>query len=446
MSSLDTAIASAVSGLSSQGTSIAIISQNIANANTTGYKVSDVRFSSLVTGAGATASGVVTTSTTTNLASQGAIASTNVATHLAVQGGGFFIVTNSVNVANATSNNTSSDHYTRNGAFTADKNGFLVNNEGQYLLGQPTDPSGAILSKGTNDLTSLQPVYVNASQGSAKGTSRLAIGANLPANAAAGTALTTSTEIFDSLGISSTVTETWTKDSTLPNVWHLTLSNPAYTSDTTKQSGALSATSTDFDITFNGDGTIATATETTAGTSLTTSDIPLAITWTGTGETGANDSAISLNLGTAGQSNQLTQFTSTTTIPSISVAGITQDGLPFGKLTGVTIDKTGLVTASFDNGLKEPVYQIPLGTFTNPNGLTLVGGSVYSSSTSSGPVVLAIPNTGTAGTIESSALESSNTDTTTSLSQLVTSQQSYNAASKVISTVNAMYQALVQAI
>jgi len=445
MSSLDSAVASALSGLNAQGASISVISQNIANADTTAYKSSQTNFSSLVTGSGATASGVVTSNNTADLTSQGSITATGVSTNLAIQGGGFFVVTDN------TANQTSGFDYSRNGDFTIDKNGFLVNNEGEFLLGQQTNSTGTVLASGTNSLTSLTPVFVNAALGAAKATSQLAFGANLPADAAPGAIFTTSTEIFDAEGISSTLNETWTNNGA--NSWNLTFSNPVRTSDQTGGSSGL-ITPTSIDLTFNGDGTIASASVTGSGvvqnTANTPISIPLAIDWTtaggATNATNATPSTIALSLGTVGQSNELTQYASTSVPINVSVSGMPQDGLPPGKLTGITVTATGLVTATFDTGLKEPVYQLALGTFKNENGLTLSGGTVYSASVTSGAVILADPGSGAAGSIESSALEASNADTTAELSALVTAQQAYNASAKVIGTVGTMFSSLLQAI
>ena len=424
MANLNSAITTAVSGLNAQGTAIAALSQNISNADTNAYKSSQTDFASLVTGSGAQASGVVTATTSTNITAQGSINSTAVNTNIAIQGSGFFVVTNS------TSNQSVAYNYTRDGEFTTDQNGFLVNNEGQYLLGQPTDSSGLVTVSNANSINSLVPVSVSATKGSAKATSALSIGANLPADAAFGASFSTAVTVYDALGISSDIVVTWTKDPSTPNVWNASLADPVLTSNYSTSTGSISPNT--IAITFNGDGSIATPTSATA----------LAITWT----TGASNSTINLNLGTPGKTDQLSQFTSTGSTPNVSVTGITQDGVRFGKLTSITVDQTGLVTAKFDNGLKQPVFQIPLATFPNANGLTHVDGSVYQISSNSGSVVLQNPNQGSAGSIVASAVEGSNTDTTTELSKLVVSQQAYSASSKVISTVSTMYNSLLQAI
>jgi flagellar hook protein FlgE len=423
MASLNSAINTSVSGLNAQGSNIATISNNISNSDTFAYKSTETYFSSLVTGSGANASGSVTTGTTVNIQSQGGLTPTSVATNMAIQGNGFFAVTDSP------TNDTTSTVFTRNGTFTTDKEGFLVNNEGQYLLGQPTNASGVVTVPGTNSVSSLSPVNVNASRGTAKATSALAIGANLPANAVIGGSYTTSTTVYDALGVSSDVTFTWTKNGA--NDWTLGLSDPVLTSDGTTVTGTISPNTVS--ITFNGDGTIATP---TAAAILSVTG------WT----SGSNPSTISVNLGTPGKADQLTQYNFTGTNLKVSVSSITNDGVPFGKLSGLSIDSSGLVTARYDNGLKQPVYQIALATFTNANGLSRVNGSIYEASSTSGSVVLERPGEGTSGEITASAVEASNTDTTTELSKLVVAQNNYSASSKVISTVSQMYDALLQAI
>jgi flagellar hook protein FlgE len=162
--------------------------------------------------------------------------------------------------------------------------------------------------------------------------------------------------------------------------------------------------------------------------------------------TGAADSTITLNLGTIGKTDGVTQFASTSSTAQLGNPNYTQDGAVYGQLSGVTIDESGLVTASFDNGVKLPVYQIPIATFPNPSGLTSVSGTIYAQNQAAGNVGLQMPSNGGAGKIEASALEGSTTDIATEFNKMIVAQQAYSAASQVVTTVKSMFDTLSQAL
>lgn len=422
--SLSSALNASVSALRAQSAMLAVVSENIANASTTAYKTKSVNFQSLVTGSGNATGGGVLYNTVQNVAAGGQITTTGVSTNVAIKGSGFFVVSDDLN------NKPSAYNYSRNGNFTTDKNGYLVNDEGYYLLGQRTDETGAVTAANKNDLNSLEPINVDAIKGAAKATTTVAINLNLPADAAVGDSFTTAMEIFDSLGVSHTVTQTWTK--TASNGWTLAMADPTLTSDGASVSGTLSPTS--IAITFDGDGMLASI-----------SPNPPIIAIAGY-SSGANDSAVMLDLGTIGQKDGLTQFSSNTETPDIEIDSISGDGVRYGKLSSIEIDGSGIVTAVFDNGLRQPVYQIPVATFSNPNGLTHINGSVYDENQNAGSVVLQLPGDGSAGTLQARALEESGTDTSEEFNHMIVAQQAYSAAAQVISTVNTMYDTLMQAV
>jgi flagellar hook protein FlgE len=421
---LSSALTSAVSGLTAQSSALSTISRNIANASTTAYKTSEVDFQTMLTGAmsGTDAEGGVVATSYQNMTEQGQIASTTTATNMAVDGNGFFVVANSTNSSNYA--------YTRDGSFAPDAQGNLVNDAGYYLEGFATDSSGNVLATNPTDLSNLQPINLNAIGGTAKATTTINQAANLPANAPVGTSLTTSATMIDSLGVSHTINETWNK--TAANSWTLNLANPVLTSNTAVTSGTISPSTVT--VTFDQQGVLA---------STSPSPVNLAITGL---TTGAANSNISLNLGTVGKADGITQYSSTAATLSVENPTYTQDGALFGQLTGVTISSQGLVTASYDNGVKQPIYQIPLATFANPDGLTSIAGTTYSQSNASGSVSLQMPSQGTAGLIDASSLEGSKTDIAGEFSKMIVAQQAYSAASQVVSTVKTMYDTLTQAV
>lgn len=423
--SLFAALNSAVSGLKAQSTQLAAVSQNIANASTTAYKTAGVSFQSLVTGGSSNSSkatGSVTTTVYQNMTQQGQISSTANVTNIAIDGNGFFVVSDNL------SNTPSAYNYSRNGEFSTDADGYLINSEGYYLLGQKTDENGNVIAINSNDLNSLEPIDVSSISGSAKATSEVTFDLNLPADAAVGDTFATSFELFDSLGVSHTVEQTWEK--TNANEWRLTLSDPHPTNDTATTSGTISPSF--IDITFDGTGNLASFTSN-------------AMTITGF-TSGASDSNFTIDLGTVGRTDGLTQFSSNTSNPDIEISLIDSDGVRYGQFSSIEIDNSGLVTALFDNGLRQAIYQIPVATFPNPGGLTHINGTVYDENQNAGNYNLRMPGEGNAGTIVASALELSMTDTSEEFNKMIVAQQAYSSAAQVISTTSDMFDTLISAV
>lgn len=415
--SLMGALNSAVSALAAQSQAISSVSDNLANSSTYGYKTTTTSFEDLVTGGTSTSSdGGVLAQNRTNMTQQGLLTSTSTSTDIAISGNGFFAVQQGLG--------SSDTLYTRDGEFSVDSAGYLEN-DGNYLLGWATDASGNIV--GNNESASaLAPINTEADASTATATSKISIAANLPSDAAVGDTYTSSTEIYDSLGTGSDIEITWTK--TASNTWTAAFANPTLASDSSTTSGTVSSGSP-VTITFNSDGTLASATPTT-----------LAISgWTD----GAADSSISLNLGTAGTADGLTQYSSGETTPSVDVQSITQDGMAYGTLSGITIGTDGAVVASYSNGDTKTIAKIAVATFNNPDGLSSQSGDVYAETQASGTATLQASGVGAAGTVEGGELESSTTDTSEEFSTMISAQQAYSAAAQVMSTVNSMFQTLI---
>ncbi len=432
--SLNSALNASVSGLRAQSAAVAAVSENIANASTTAYKNREVSFRSLVTGnstsSGLSTGGVVFGSSQA-LQKQGQIQAYDSSTYVAINGNGFFVVTDD------TQSQPSGYTYTRNGSFSTDAQGFLINSEGYYLLGQRTDDQGVVTSGSPNDLNSLTPIDVNQISGTAQSTQNVRFDMNLPADAAVGDSFSNSIEIFDALGVSHTISITWLKNAA--NDWTATFTDPVQTSTSTT-SGTLdtdpatAGVQKTINITFNGNGSIAAFNPASPGFDIAGFT------------TGANNSSVALDWGTVGQTNGLTQFSSNTTTPGLEIYLIDQDGVRFGQLSEITISDTGLVTAAFENGVRLPVYQIPIATFPNPEGLTHVEGTVYDENEAAGNFNLRSPGQGNAGNIISSALEQSTTDTSEEFNKMIVAQQAYSSAAQVISTVDNMFQDLISAV
>ncbi|MHB0769000.1 flagellar hook protein FlgE [Bradyrhizobium sp. 5.13L] len=418
--SLSGALSSAISALSAQSRSLSMISDNIANSDTTAYKTTSGMFDALVTASSNTtsyASGGVTISGRANITQQGLLAATSNATDVAIQGSGFFVVTD------AKSGGTVA--YTRNGAFTTDNAGYLQNN-GYYLEGWRTDADGNVV--GNESAGNLEPINTQVASTSGSATTKSTIAANLPSDAATGDTYTSSMTVYDSLGAANSMQITWSKTGT--NTWSASFANPTSASDTTTATGTASGT---IDITFNSDGSLASTSPDPATVSITG--------WTD----GAADSIITLSLGTAGKTDGLTQYASGETTPSVNVTSIDSDGLSYGKLSSISIGKNGVVNATYSNGETIAIYKIAVATFADPNGLAASSNGIYSATVTSGNASLQGSGENGAGTIYGSELESSTTDTSSQFSSMISAQQAYSAASQVISTVNEMYDTLISA-
>lgn len=437
--SLGIALNSAVSGLNAQSTAIAAVSENIANASTTAYKKREISFKSLITGSSITSSnnvgGGVTYSTSQYIEEQGLVQNTGKGTNIAISGQGFLVVTDDPNAQ------PSGYTYTRNGDFDTNEEGLLINNEGMILLGQRTDDQGVVTATNSNDLNSLEPIDLATISGTAGSTTGVELDINLPSDSGLYTGApgdpeyTTAFEFFDALGTSHTIEATFRK--TAPNTWDVVYADP-YETALGAGSGASGAGVAGTDtIVFNGDGSIDTINGAAAQ--------PFNLTVTGL-TSGANDITFELDLGTQNLFDGLTQFSSSTATPDIEISSIDQDGVRFGQLSGIEINNEGIVTALFDNGVRRPIYQIPVATFPNPDGLINTKGTVYDENERAGNVNLRAPGEGNAGELVSTSLELSTVDTSEEFNKMIVAQQAYSSAAQVVSTVDELFQTLIGAV
>lgn len=416
--SLSGAISASVTALTAQSAALSLVSNNLANSSTTAYKTTSASFASLLAGGGATsgiASGGVSVAGVTNVSEQGLLTSTSVASNIAIDGSGFLVASDAAD-GGAT-------YYTRNGEFTVNADGYLVNN-GYYLQGWQTDSAGNVL--GGTTASNLESVDIDSVLTMAAPTTELSLVANLPADAAVGDSFTNALEIFNSLGTAANVTVTWTK--TADNTWTASFADPVSNGTTI---GTVS--SSDVTISFNGDGTL-------AGTSP--SPATLGVTgWT----TGASDSSIALDMGTTGAATGLSQYATGDDTLTIDLE-FSQDGMQMGSLTEIEIDDDGNVNAVYDNGMQRAIYKIPVATFTNADGLTAESYGMFKQSSESGSATLRLSGQNGAGTIYGGQLELSTTDTSTEFANMMAAQQAYSGAAQVMSAANSMFETLISAV
>ncbi len=412
-----------VAAIASQATAFGIISDNIANSQTVGYKETQARFQTLVTRsptATAFTPGGVQSKPLTDPSRQGLLQGTTSTTDIAVDGNGFFVV-------NGAADPGADDEYllTRAGAFNTDENGRLVNTAGYYLQGWRTDVAGNIVNQDTRDLlTSLETVDLSQFGQIANATDDVTINANLPASAANGESVVTNITIYDSQGFDYLLRTTWTKDAAA-NTWN-------YRYDLIQNPGTATAASVSIGggfhtMAFNPDGSLSTVDGVVGAANEAATE---SITITPAQFNRSVESAtITLNWGTFGQPTGMSQFNG-----EFETSLLNQDGSGPSALTGVSISEEGLVAANFANGQTRNIYRLPLGTVPSATELSSLNGNAYGVTSTSGDIVLSIPTNGGTGRIQSGALENSTTDIATEFTDLIVTQRAYSAATRIITT------------
>jgi flagellar hook protein FlgE len=432
------AMFSGVSGMNANSQALGMISDNISNLNTIGYKVTDPRFSTLVTNAGLVSKyspGGVRSLPFQMIDHQGLLQASDSTTHIAISGSGMMVV-------GETPTPTGTDRFlfTRAGQFSVDKDGYLVNTGNYYLQGWPTTPIGdydvdrdGIADVSPPDPTAmanLQPITVNALVGTAEPTSNVSLDLNLPATALVGDTEALTVRVYDSLGVAHNVNLEWQKTiASAPGVlstWELSVTNITIAS-TGAASTTLAYPVLIDTIEFGGNGTPSTMLP-----------IPLTILageWT----TGAIPSTIAFDLGTVGAVDGVTQFASGYSLNYVNV-----DGSGFGRFQSLEITDEGLVSALFDNGGRRAIYRLPIATFANPNAMSSVSGNAWSETSESGDPFLVEAGQGAAGLYSPSTLEASTVDLGHEFTNMIITQRAFSANTRVITTADEMLEELVR--
>lgn len=435
---------SGVSGLNAQSRAMGIISDNIANVNTTAYKGALAQFENLVTrsrGSYSYSPGGVRAQSFYTVATQGLIQSSASPTDVAISGAGFFVV-------NGPPDGQGEQLYTRAGSFSPDFQGDLRTTSGQYLQGWALDADEQVI-----DVNQLQTVNVRSINGLATATTSVAIGANLDADAtafagayAAGDlnawstsagatgvqpTFTRDVQVYDSLGRPHNLTMSFLRNGAANN-WQIEIAAPPADVETGTHPGGLLASGT---ITFAGDGALLSADLTPVVSAV--AGTPVDVQWATLD--GAGPSAITFDFGEIGGVNGLSQFASPT-----NVAFTNQNGAEVGELNSVSIDDQGFVIASFTNGEERRLYRLPVATFANPAALDPRSGNVYASTDASGAFNLREAGSGGAGVVAPSALEAANVDLAEEFTKMIVTQRAYSANAKVINTTDQMLDELIR--
>ena len=424
------ALSTAVSGLNAQSHAFTDISNNISNSQTVGYKATDTSFSDYVLTSGNAesmnaqgANGTVLATTSYQNQAQGTITSSTNALALAISGNGFFSVDEqSGQSTNATPAFQKTGYFTRDGDFSQDSQGYLVNSSNEYLNGYMVGSNGVL------NTTALQPINVSNIAFRPTATTTVTDTATLPSNSAVaagtGTAGATSqtSTVYDSNGASHSLALNWTN--TGSSAWTV--------SATVDGAAAPSMTA---NVTFDPAGNLASVTP-AGGTAISTGGASAAFTIPA-GSGGALG-AINVKLGSIGSSAGTTMATGN---GSGAVAATpTSDSVTSGTYQGITMTSDGNIMATFDNNQSQLVGKVPLAMFADANALAAHDGQAYTATSGSGQANLTLSSENGAGTLETSSVENSTTNLDTDLTKLITAQQAYGANAKVVTTANTMLQ------
>lgn len=395
------------SGMAAQSSRISAVSENVANANTNGYKAVHAEFSSLMidTSVGSYNSGSVDVSMRRGVGDQGTLTATNSVTDLAVQGTGFFMVQNAAG----------ENFITRAGSFVPDANNKLVNAAGFTLMGYPVGQgqTGIVV----NGTTGLVPVTVNNSKLSAvpsttgsfqpnlPSTSAVVPAAQLPSTNSAGAIYTDKSsivaygnqgqEVTLDLYYSKTATDTWQVD--------------AYNRADASVSGGFPYAS----------GPLATQT----------------LQFDPNNGQLANASATALTLSVPGGQNMTFDLKGTSQLAtSYSVINSSVNGNKASTAKLVEISKDGTVYVAYDNGTRQAAYRIPIASVASPDNLDSMTGNVYSTTAKSGNLHIGFPQDPGLGTLNSGVVEQSTADIASEFTDMIDAQRGYTANSKVFQT------------
>lgn len=404
----------ALSGLNAASTDLRVIGNNVANASTTGFKTSRTEFGDIyaTTNLGVAANAVgggVKVAAVDQQFSQGNISTTGNSLDLAISGNGFFRLSDKGAAV-----------YSRAGAFGVDRNGYVVNNQGQHLTGYGADAAGNI----TGALVDLKLPSADLPP---RATTTAGLTANLDSRATALTSASfdpadpttytssTSATVYDSLGNPRQATLYFVN--TGPGTWDMyqTVDGKLVDADASTSVGAGGNARA---LTFDTAGVL------TSPASVATGPIPAL--------GGSAPFPINVDL------SKVTQFGS-----PFSVNSLTQDGFSTGRLSGVDVSDSGVLSARYTNGQSLTVAQVVLANFANPQGLRQLGNTAWGETFESGAALVGAPGTGSLGSVQAGALEASNVDLTEQLVSLITAQRNFQANAQVITTADAVTQTMI---
>jgi flagellar hook protein FlgE len=405
-------MSSALSGLRNHQVMLDVVGNDIANVSTVGFKSSTTVFSDVLTQTlnGATAPGAATGGTnpaqiglgsrlagTVQSFTQGAIQRTGRTTDMAIQGDGFFVVSNG-----------SENLYTRAGSFTLDANGSLTTPDGMLVQGWQADGAGVVnTNAGITQVTIRVGELLPPTQ-----TSNVDLGGNLSADATIGATTTLTVAAYDDQGVAIPLNLTFTKSAA--NQWTVT---------GTQGNPAVAVALTDNVLTFDGAGELVAPAD--RGINIAGGAIP------------NMPSPITIDLGGAAEPGRLTQYAG-----SSSAAITRQDGAPAGALQSFNVGQDGTIVGNYSNGKTRSIGQVALAVFTNPGGLERIAG-VWRETPNSGLAQVGVAGAGGRGLMSAGTLEMSNVDLAEEFTRLIVAQRGFQGNARVVTTADEILQEVV---
>ncbi len=414
----------ALSGLNAAAADLRVIGNNVANSSTVGFKESRTEFSdifaasSLGAASNATGSGVKVSSIKQEFG-QGNIDFTNNNLDMAISGEGFFRL-----------NENGAVKYSRAGSFNVDREGFVINGENQRLTGFQADTTGNITGALGDIQLSTQDLAPNATSSitltANLDSSETAPGVNFDRADATSYNHSTSLTTYDSRGNS--LLQTLYFQKTGASTWNMYtyLTDPSGAETELVPAGGTggSVPPAPMALTFTADGALSTV---VPGTGAVANYDPATIA-----SLGSSPIDIDIDL------NTLSQYGT-----DFGVNELLQDGYTTGRLSGVEVGETGVITARYTNGQSLTLAQVAMANFSNLNGLLQLGDTSWAESFESGSALVGTAGTGTMGLIQSGALEGSNVDLTEQLVNMITAQRNFQSNAQVIQTADTVTQTII---
>jgi len=429
-----------LTGLEADSTALNTIANDLSNMNTTAFKSQSTNFSDLfyqqvgANGAGdliQVGAGVRVASNETDFTA-GTPNSTGVASDVALQGNGFFVV-----------DNGATQNLTRAGSFQTDSTGNLITSNGFNVMGYPA-ANGLVNTNAPLAAINIPIGQVQAPQA----TTTMSIPTTLDSASALNAQFPAEITVYDSLGSPHVATVTYQMTAT--NTWTYSAQLPA--ADYSLAGGDVVPAAITGTMTFNPDGTLATVAQgagpaKSVGTAAgDVSSIPLDFTPAAVvgppaiPASALADGAAGLTinwdlLGSAGTPN-ISQVDATSAISGST----SQNGYTAGQYESFAVGSDGTVSVTYDNGQSQDVAQIALANVANLQGLTMLGNGDYQTTQASGAATIGISGTGGLGSMEGAALEASNVNISTEFSDLIVAQRAFEANAKSVTTFDTVTQ------
>jgi len=485
-----------VTGLTAYQNQIDVISNNIANVGTVGYKGQQVTFQDLLyqnqgfasapsqslggTNAQQVGDGVKIGTIDTDF-TQGGLQTTGINTNLAINGDGFFTLNNT--------DGSGRTSYTRDGNFSLNQSGYLYDpSSGRAVLGYPVQSDGTISQVAPPQPIQvpfgLKSIAVGTGFGAKTGPTNdrqfdVSLGGNLnqtdyitavSSGGVASTATTITSTIYDSLGGSHQLQITYQPATFFVN------SGQTITAATTvanaQGAGITAATEWKYTVTAP-DGSVLSPTASTGyiwydtnGQFINTSNT--GIIGAGTYATHASGAAPSsaggdilgvTQWGTPQNANNATlvgptsanpaiiglDFSNTSSLATAATANtVSQNGYTAGILSNITVAQDGTINGAFTNGQTTMLGRLALASFANEGGLTRLSGNQFSASANSGLAQYGFASNGHLGSIDAGALEQSNVSIASEFTKMILAQRSFEANAKSITTADQNLATVIQ--